>query len=476
MKRDSTLLNTISRTLFVVAVVGVASCATTGSAPPDWVGLVQDMSSEGVRIVAYGTGFDMIDARRAAGEDALSQIGQTLIMRLEEGGAVLDDEAGELIEEIARARLGTLDPVDRYVRSDGDAVELYRLYLYRILEIESDLADIYRVLPEAADLTTFSSGDGIDDVLPAIRELLERHVPASPTERTARLERVLALASRIVVVANPDRADVRLGEDLEGSITVRFLHNERSVIRDQRDLSVEVRGPVVDGERPIESFAIRTDPRGEATFSLPILDLAGVTTVVVQPAWLDDEVRRWQSALESQRDIDLLEAAVERLRGRTLISVTSRAAQTMTAVIVLDRDIAGNPINGADAMRGALQEFSDAGFRVRRVELDGVALERFAAMERITVADLYDVLPFDILSMVDRIVVGDARILEFSEEDGFTVSVSLEATTFDLRHDRVLARVALDERIAGSDARSAIRAAFQSAGRRMARRMVPRLP
>ncbi len=476
MKRDSTLLSTIIQTLFVGSVVVLASCVTTGSTPPDWLSNAPGVSSEGVRIVAYGTGTDIIGARRAAVEDALSQIGQTLIVRLESDGAILDDDAGATIAEVARARFGAFDLVDRYARSGDDAVELYLLYLYRASEIESDLVDILRVLPEAADSTMLFSGDRSGDVLPAIRELLERPVPASPTERTAHLERVLGLASRVVVMTSPGEADIRLGENLQGPITVRFFHSEQSVIRDRIELSVEVRGPSVDGERPVESFTIRTDSRGEATFSLPVPNLAGATTVVAQPAWLDDVARRWQNTLESQRDIDLLEAAVERLRGRTLISVTSRAAETPTAVIVLDRDIAGNPINGADAMRGALQEFSDAGFRVRRVELDGVALERFAAMERITVADLYDVLPFEILAMVDRIVVGDARILEFSEEDGFTVSVSLEATTFDLRHDQVLARVALDERIAGSDARSAIRAAFQSAGRRMARRMVPRLP
>ena len=476
MKRDSTLLSTISRTLFIVGVVVLASCVTTGATPPEWVDSVQRESSEGVRIVAYGSGRDMIYARRSTGSDALSQIGHVLIVRLEEDGAILDGGAEQFIETVARSRLDALTPVDRYARSDGELVELYRLYLYRTGEIESDLGEIRRTLPETAAPAPFSSADGGDAALRTIRELLERPVPTSPTERTERLERVLDLASRLTVIMSPNEADVRLGSALGEPIRVRFLYEERSTLDGSIELSVDVRGPLVDGERPVASFAIRTDGSGEATFSPPAPDLAGVTTVVVQPAWLDEAIVRWQGAIESQGDIDLLEATAGRLRGRTLVSVTSRAGQTPTAIIVLDRDIAGNPISGSDAMRGALQEFADAGFRVRRVELDGAALERFAAMERVTVADLYDVLPFDILAMVDRIVVGDARILEFSEEDGFTVSVSLEASTFDLRHDRVLARVTLDERITGSDARSAIRAAFQSAGRRMARRMVPRLP
>jgi hypothetical protein len=72
--------------------------------------------------------------------------------------------------------------------------------------------------------------------------------------------------------------------------------------------------------------------------------------------------------------------------------------------------------------------------------------------------------------------VGDARILEFNENEGFRVRVELDVVVFDLRRDERLARVTVTERISGSSAQATIRAAFQEAGRRLARQLAPQLP
>jgi hypothetical protein len=115
-------------------------------------------------------------------------------------------------------------------------------------------------------------------------------------------------------------------------------------------------------------------------------------------------------------------------------------------------------------------------FRIREVDLPAAERRRLAEAASVSVAELYDILPFEVVSQTERVIVGDAHIVEFSEEDGFTVVVEVDAGAFDLRRDQVLARVSFQERISGSDARSAIRTAFQAAGRRLVRQIVPRLP
>jgi hypothetical protein len=127
-------------------------------------------------------------------------------------------------------------------------------------------------------------------------------------------------------------------------------------------------------------------------------------------------------------------------------------------------------------MDGVLREMGTRGFRVRRVELGDPERERLVQLERIDVADLYDLLPFEVLASVDRAIVGDAAIFEFNEAEGFSVGVRIDAVAFDLRRDRRLARVTVTERITGSSAQATIRGAFQEAGRRLARRMAPQLP
>ena len=125
---------------------------------------------------------------------------------------------------------------------------------------------------------------------------------------------------------------------------------------------------------------------------------------------------------------------------------------------------------------GVLRALDDRGFRVREVRLDGARREQLATIETVTVADLYDILPFDVVSSVDRAIVGDARILEFNENEGFSVHIELDAVVFDLRRDRILAATTVNERTSGSSAPATIRAAFQESGRRLARQLAPQLP
>ncbi len=284
------------------------------------------------------------------------------------------------------------------------------------------------------------------------------------------------IARDLVMTVRPGTVEMRLAESDDSEFFVELSKREAPVVFDDVPLLVEVRGPQIDGERAIDRFVVRTDNGGIASFIVPAPDASGTTTITVQPAWLDTAVQRWYDAIEGQATLDLLDAAVARVRDRAILEVSSSAAEIPTAVVIIDRDIAGNPIESTDTMRGVIQGFAETGFRIRQVDLSAAQRESLAAIDRLTVSDLYDILPFEVLSQVDRVIVGEVNISDFRESEGFSVTVGVSASAFDLRRDQVLARTSFEERTNGSDSRSAIRAAFQAAGRRLSRRIVPRLP
>lgn len=468
--------------IVALAVVVFFGCVTPTEPPPAWID-ASDAHSER-QFVAYGRGDDEDQARQRARDDAAAQIAQILLRNLETQGIVVTREVGETVEAQAKRRLETAEPADRFRRRDMQGgIEQYLLYEYLPEERNRDLTEIY----EAATLGTPSqrSPELVErspqdaeatSPLAAVRALLAESVPEAGTERSERLEEIRRRAEEVSVTVEPRIRTVALGESLSDGFTFSARSEDGGEPLHDVPLRVEIRGPLVDGQRTTSQTQVATDQDGTARIPVATPALAGTTRIDVEPLWLGELAERWEAQLESAEARDLLASIAERLRVRAAVQVTSQASSIPTAMVVLDRDIAGNPIESADTMRGMTQEFMDTDFRIREVELSSSARRRLAEAESISVADLYDLLPFDVLSRTERVIVGDAHILEFSEEDGFTVVVEVEAGAFDLRRDEVLARVSFQERISGSDARSAIRTAFQAAGRRLVRQIVPRLP
>lgn len=472
-----------SRSLIIsLALVVFWGCVTPTEPPPSWIDS-SDARSER-QFVAYGRGDDQDQALQRAREDAAAQLSQTLVRDLEAQGIAVTRNVGEAVEAQAARRLARAEPADRFRRRDVQgAIEQYLLYEYLPEERNRDLTAIYEVatlgVPGESSLEPVERSledEEIPSPLAVVRALLAESIPEAGAERREKLEEIRRRAEEVSITVEPRRRSVALGDSLSDGFTVSARSEDGGEPLNDVPLRVEIRGPLVDGRQTSSQTQVATDQDGTVQIPVATPALAGTTRIDVEPLWLAELADRWEAQLESAELQDLLASISERLRVRAAVQVTSQAASIPTAMIVLDRDIAGNPIDSADTMRGMTQEFMDTDFRIREVELSSSARRRLAEAESISVADLYDLLPFDVLSRTERVIVGDAHILEFSEEDGFTVVVEVEAGAFDLRRDEVLARVSFQERISGSDARSAIRTAFQAAGRRLVRQIVPRLP
>jgi hypothetical protein len=465
-----------------LAVVAAWGCATTVPAPPDWIsGGATPADGD---LVAYGVGTAEQEALERAHQDAVAQISQILVRDLESQGIAVTNTVGDAVEARAERRIATWEPKERYRRTDGQGrVEQYLLYEYLPEERRRDITEVIDVAgigdegvsePELTESAT--EDDGPQTPLEELRLLLTDSIPASPEERRVRLEEIRRRADAVQVTAEPRRQTVPLGAPAASSLTLTVRNGDERESPHDIPFRVQFREPLVDGRRGTSQIIVRTERDGTARIPAPRPTLSGTTHVVAEPTWLESAESAWQAVLDDSQLRDLLSSSVERVRARAAVEVTSRAASIPTAMIVLDRDIAGNPIGSTDTMRGMAQEFMETDFRIREADLPAAERRRLAEADSVSVAELYDILPFEVVSQTERVIVGDAHIVEFSEEDGFTVVVEVDAGAFDLRRDQVLARVSFQERISGSDARSAIRTAFQAAGRRLVRQIVPRLP
>ena len=465
--------------LLVLVVVGCAGVAERRP-PPAWIQQPPVSTDRDALIIGYGTGTGRNDAREAADGDIADQLARILLDRFDPDATGVADNIANAIDEIARERAGTISPEDTYTvtRPDGTR-EAYLFVRYSEALIAEDIAALSAPVerddePEH-DEPDLPEEPVREDPLLEVRRLVQDVLPTG-TERIRTLEEALSVASRIVLTAVPGEIQTPLGFPLQQYVTVGLAVQEDDRIGNSVVLSVVETGPEVDGTRGRRRGTLTLESGGTAHYMPRVPELSGVTRITFQPAWLEDSLEPWRRNAQTSETETLLNALEARLTVEVMLRVSSLADRIPTAVVLIDRDIAGNPIAGRDAARGAIQQFNDQGFQVMTVNLSAAAEMALADRDSPTVADLYDLLPFEVLSSVERVVVGTAGIVQFSENDGITVVINVDARAFDLRRDQLLAEISLEERVTGRDARATLRSAFQAAGRRTARRMVPRLP
>lgn len=461
----------------------LATCATGSGTPPGWISESSGRSERGERIIVFGSGVNASEAERALSRDLESQVSRVLVDGAVQRGLVIDDQLALTIEAIAATRSADLQG-DRFIRSDGsDREQLYLLVLYTTEMIEADLDQIENA---AIDTSPTEPQQGTNEVL--WTELVLAVTDPPPTTYEDRFQR-LTEARRIAdsidlsIISSVSSTSLSNARSPRISANLRFATPTGSEYMPFRtDMRFVETAPIYDGERQetTEELEIVEGVVSSITAAPP--DLSGSWQYRVEPIWLESAIDRWTTMIADEPErrrtalAGLISGIEKRLRARVTVQVTSSAINIPTAVIILDRDIAGNPIDGDIAARNAVRRFDDLGFRARFVQLEPEARRQLSDRRAIDVETLYDILPFDVLSMVDRAVIGWADILTFDEGESFSVAVGVEVDVFDLRRDQVLTSLSLEERTAGGDAQSAIRAAFSSAGRRAADLLAPRLP
>jgi hypothetical protein len=215
------------------------------------------------------------------------------------------------------------------------------------------------------------------------------------------------------------------------------------------------------------THAIRTDREGIADFLLPAPEVVGEQRLSMTLALSPGLEPLRELSGEAAAQLDALERAASMSRARFDYRVLSEAREIPTAVLLIERDAAGNVVGTSRASAGVVSALSNTGFQVRSISIDPGAF---------TDAEPLQVIRQELGTEVQRLIYGTVSIDSFTEEDGVVVRVTGSARVLVLGSDRVVFSADGLQYSRGSSAQAALSAAFRSIGEQLGRKLANGMP
>ena len=217
-----------------------------------------------------------------------------------------------------------------------------------------------------------------------------------------------------------------------------------------------------NGKKSVRSETQKSDPQGLARFAHPAPEFVGAETVIAAVD-LGDALQTLDSApKELQDQVESLETAALAKKVTFALESVSKARVIPTGVALFELDASGNAIALTDGASGLLESLTRSSFQVRSLDVDlNSVLGRPDAQIIALLRKSYG-------SQVGRAIYGTARIANH-EQDGSTVIITVSGSVkvVDLLEEKVLLTVNRTKRAQGSNATTALSAAFKSLGEEM---------
>jgi hypothetical protein len=225
-----------------------------------------------------------------------------------------------------------------------------------------------------------------------------------------------------------------------------------------------------DGSPSRAQARIISDDKGIVRFLPPEVPYAGkqvVSIAVSAEPFLeyiggdgDAFTGKWTESLETAR----LQAEYEGL---------SRIRTIPTGILILETDLAGNPLNTADTARGLLDDLSADGFNVSIMDLD--PSQMLSRSDQALLRDLKADSRYS--DKYQRVVYGTVALDSFEEKGGnYTVKVSGTLVLSDLNRQVILHKSEISKSSQASNSLQAISAAFRQLGRSFAGELISQAP
>lgn len=222
-----------------------------------------------------------------------------------------------------------------------------------------------------------------------------------------------------------------------------------------------------NGRVGVETRTVRSNGEGAVEFELPRPQMIGAQTLTMA---LDlSAALEPLSGLDGVpgEQLDALQRAVAQTRARFQYEVVSRAREIPTAVVVLERDAAGNPLGTSRTSGGIVSALSSAGFRVRTASADPAVFEQYDPLPAIRTG---------LDGSVERVIYGTVGIDSFNEEDGIVVRVTGSVRAVSLESGAVVFSAEGLQYSRAANAQSALNSAFRSIGEQLGSKLVNGLP
>lgn len=484
------LTTLIGATGFIVSCAGGAPAQSGDGPPPDWVRSMPEDTAENAYFVGVGTSEsgDAAEAETAAVNSMLAEITRFLGVRITAETTVeardtletYEQEMTEKITQSSAARVGDFRVVEKYVdREDGTAT-VYMLGEYDKEALLKEQARLQAVFAEQQEAISGPEREG--DVLvednewyaAAVKyiEAASAAVSSDVDNAAIKLERNINKAKiaidNINLTAITGEQKTAVGEPFPGPFVSKVAADGRGV--PGANVRVIYKEMQRNGRMGIESLVIQSDGEGLVSFDRPSPNFVGTDQITMHLDFgsymetLEDAPDQFQTYVEG------LEELIIGKRITIDYSVISRAKEVSTGIAIVDVDRAGNPRNISDCQSGILESLSEAGFRVRALNVD-FPLQNLSDQEIIQrISNMYG-------NQIDRVIFGVGSISEFSESEGsYIVKVNGTVKAADLPSGDIVYTGSSFKRSRGGNTQSALSAAFKGLGRELGQEMAARLP
>jgi hypothetical protein len=478
--------------VFVSILLGGCAAAPEPRPVPDWVLDGPESSEDYVFFVGSGTseGAGAAEAEDRATLTVVDEIVRYLGARIEvettaqvqAGLDFFEEQIQQELRQESRARVEGLRIVDRFVQESNERTTVYILARYERSALEEErerLNALRRERVASVEVAEEQAREAMEagNLYASIGLFVEAAVAASDERidnADVKMQRNLADALQIArrISLNPVHREVEAfvghGSSPEFALTVS-AQPEGAPIPDAR-VVFSFPERTAGGRTVLRSRTVATDSEGRALFTPPPPASIGSRTVTARLAVR--EILDPVDAIEQDAEeaVSALRAALRQPRADFEYRVLSRAREVPTGVLILDADIAGNPVGTDDTTRGLVRRLSAEGFSVRRLSVGAEVLLEERARE--VLETLREQAPEDL----ERVILGRARIEEFQEEDGYLVAVSGSVEVFDLESGRLLHAEEGFRRSRAGSSSGALSAAFSALGADLAEGLAVNLP
>ena len=466
-----------------------------GNELPSWVTMPPADTSDIVYFIGAGSNpdGDAAMARTLAGSDVVSSITRFLGVKVSSDTTVtakdtLDKFTSTLdqtIRETSNAQIGDFKIVEAYTEKNGTMVNVYLLGSYNKQALLKEQSRIKAVFAEqqAAISGPEAEGDSLSAssaFFAAAVKYLEAASAASTTDidnADIKFERNMNKARKAVGSINL----YALNDNLNAFIKQTFSEPFKLKITGTPGIDGKVLAGVPvritykivreNGRKAVRSETVITDRNGLVSFIRPPANFVGAERVTMS---LD-----LSASLETLEDIpDNLYAQLESLEDLVnsknigfTYNVISRAKEIATAVMIVDQDNSGASTGKTETASGILEVLTSEGFSIRSIDVDSAILNMGDESLINTIAGKY-------AGRFERLVFGTVGIIDYQKDgDRFTVKVSGDIKVADLVSGEIIYTSGNRFKSAmGSNAASAMSAAFKQFGKVVGESMANNLP
>lgn len=490
MRRITALVALVA--LFYGCATTEQDTTTTQVQPPDWV--LGSLPSEAGYEFFIGSASDADGDIAAAEEQARSSLVGEIVRFLgvqvtsetsAEARASLDEfqaSVRQTVTQTGQAQVTGFRIVDRFVDQREDRVTVYILGRYErdaLLSEQERLREAFREReeaisgPEAEGMALEAEGNYYQAArryIAAASAALDSEVENADIKFERNITNARDVIQQLSLEKVTDNLRTFVKEPFEGNFSLRVVGAGGTGVE---GVQILVSHKILrsNGRVGIRQQSVTSGDDGIVSFKHPVPEFVGEETVTMSVD-LSADLETLQNVDRGQRSmVNSLEDAVLQKRVTFRYSVLSRAKDTVTGIVFLDTDIAGNPITPSDATAGGLlQQLTEAGFDVRTLPYDASLLADRSDSE------IIQMLTATFADDVERIIYGIAGIESFEEGDGYLVKVTGSARALDLRTGEILYAATTFRNSRGSTSSGAIASAFRNLGVRFGEEMARSLP